>query len=120
MVGSAAWGGATGPETFIALIVAAFLLCCCACLVTADVVGLERREGTLGLLLLTRVNALDLLCGKLGGSGLTGFCALAAFSPLLAVPLLGGGVTGGEAFRCGVALVNIGSGAFHLGLAPGP
>ncbi len=106
LVGSGAWGGVTGPDTFIAIGVAAFLLCCCGCLVTADVVGAERREGTLGLLLLTRVNALDLLWGKLGASGLTGFCALVAFLPLLAIPILGGGVTGGEAFRCGLALVN--------------
>ncbi|HEY5910605.1 MAG TPA: ABC transporter permease subunit [Verrucomicrobiae bacterium] len=106
LAGSGAWGGVTGPDTFLAIGVAAFLLCCCGCLVTADVVDAERREGTLGLLLLTRVEALDLLCGKLGANGLTGFCALAAFSPLLAIPILGGGVTGGEAFRCGLALVN--------------
>ncbi len=46
----------------------------------------------------SRVSALDLLWGKLGASGLTGFCALAAFSPLLTIPILGGGVTGERLF----------------------
>ncbi len=106
LAGSGLFGRVTGPDTFMAITVAAFVVCCGGCLVTADAVGAERREGTLGLLLLTRVSALDLLWGKLGASGLTGFCALAAFSPLLTIPILGGGVTGGEAFRCGLALVN--------------
>jgi ABC-type transport system involved in multi-copper enzyme maturation permease subunit len=86
------------------LITTAFLLCCSACLLTADIISSERREGTLGLLLLTRVKVLDVLAGKLGSAGLTSLCALMAFLPMLMLPVLAGGVTGGEAFRKGLVL----------------
>src|ERR1039457_1658521 len=58
-----------GPGLLNGLVSAAFLLSCGACLLTADVISSERREGTLGLLLLTRVSTFDVLLGKLG-SGL--------------------------------------------------
>jgi hypothetical protein len=96
--------GAVGPGLLNAVVNAAFLVSCSACLLTADVISSERREGTLGLLLLTRVGALDVLVGKLGSAGLTSLCALVAFLPLLMVPVLAGGVTGGEAFRKALVL----------------
>ena len=95
---------ALGPGLLAGLVIAAFLLCCGACLLTADIISAERREGTLGLLFLTRVRGFDVLAGKLGSAGLTGLCALAAFVPLLMLPVLAGGVTGGEAFRKGLVL----------------
>lgn len=98
--------GATGRNVFNGLVSTAFLLCCMACLLTTDAISGERREGTLGLLLLTRVKHLDLLVGKLASSGLASFLGLVAFMPMLALPLLTGGVSGGEAVRKAVALVD--------------
>jgi len=99
-----AGSAAPGPGLLNALVSAAFLLCCGACLLAADVISSERREGTLGLLLLTPVRTLDVLAGKLGSAGLTGLCVLLALLPLLMIPVLAGGVTGGEAFRKGLVL----------------
>jgi hypothetical protein len=95
-----------GRLIFSSLVGAAFILCCAGCLLTADAVGSEQREGTLGLLFLTRVKAPDVLLGKLGSHGLSALCALVALLPLLMIPVLMGGVTGGEAGRKGLALIN--------------
>ena len=105
-----------GRGVFNGIIGAAFLLCSGACLLTADAIGRERREGTLGLLLVTRVNVLDVLLGKLGSIGLAGLCALLAILPILMIPVLAGGVTGGEAARKGLALVNCLFSALTIGL----
>jgi hypothetical protein len=75
-------------------------------LLTADVISSERREGTLILLFLTRVKSFDVLLGKLTSAGLTGFCALVACAPLLIIPILAGGVTGSEAVRKSMVLMN--------------
>jgi hypothetical protein len=89
----------SGRAAFDALIVFAFLLCCGAGFLTVDAISRERREGTLKLLLLTRVTALDALLGKFGAAGITCLCALIAFVPVIVLPVLAGGVTGGEAAR---------------------
>ena len=107
---------ATGRIPFDGLVGAAFLLCCAACLLTADSISSERRDGTLGLLLLTRVRHLDLLAGKLASSGLASVFGLLAFMPLLALPLLTGGVTGGEAARKALALLDTLFLALSIGL----
>jgi len=95
-----------GRALFNGLVTAAFMITCAACFLTADIISSERREGTLGLLLLTRVNGLDLLAGKLGSAGLTSLCALVAFLPMLMITVLAGGVTGGEAFRKELVLLD--------------
>jgi hypothetical protein len=95
-----------GRNVFDGIVAASFALCCCACLLTADAVSSERREGTLGLLLLTRVNRFDVLLGKLGSVGLTALCALVVLLPMLMIPVLAGGVTAGEALCKGLGLVN--------------
>jgi ABC-type transport system involved in multi-copper enzyme maturation permease subunit len=107
--------GSNGKFIFNGIVVVAFLLACGGCLLTADVISRERREGTLGLLLLTRVRNLDVLLGKFGSAGLTSICGLAALLPLMMIPVLVGGVTGGEAFRKGLALLN----TLFLALAAG-
>ena len=115
---SGQFGTAAGKgEKFIfnGLVVIGFLLACSASFITADVLSRERREGTLGLLLLTRVHTLDVLLGKFGSAGFTSICALAALLPLMMLPVLAGGVTGGEAFRKGLALLN----ALFMALAAG-
>ncbi|HOX59610.1 MAG TPA: hypothetical protein P5205_21295 [Candidatus Paceibacterota bacterium] len=98
-----------------AVVSAAFLVGCASCLLTADILSSERRQGTLGLLLLTRVGVFDVLMGKLGSAGLTSLCALVALLPMLMLPVIAGGVTGGEAFRKGLVLLD----ALFVALAAG-
>ena len=106
---------ALGQVLLSMIVGAAFLLCCAACLLTSDTISSERREGTLGLLLLTQVNPLDVLVGKLGSAGLTSLCALLTFLPMLMITVLAGGVTGGEAFRKELVLLD----TLFLALAAG-
>jgi ABC-type transport system involved in multi-copper enzyme maturation permease subunit len=54
----------------------------------------ERTEGTLGLLFLTDLGSRDILAGKVGGHALSSVFSLLAAAPLLALPLLLGGVSG--------------------------
>jgi hypothetical protein len=105
------WGSMGGPAevgrgVFMGLVATGFLACCGACLVTADVISSERREGTLILLFLTRIKDFDLLLGKLASAGLPVFCSLVACAPLLIIPILAGGVTGGEAVRKSLVLMD--------------
>ena len=72
---------------------------------TADCLSYEKREGTLGLLFLTDLNGFDVVLGKLAASSLQCFYALLAIFPMLALPLLAGGVTAGEFWRMSLALV---------------
>jgi hypothetical protein len=96
-----------GGGVFNALVSAAFLLICGVCVLTADALNTDQREGTLGLLLLTRVRVVDVLLGKLGSIGLTSVCVMLAFLPMLMLPVLSGGVSGGEVFRKELGLVNV-------------
>lgn len=105
-----------GRSSFNGLVGAAFVLCCAACLLTADTVSSERREGTLGLLLLTRVRLLDVLLGKFASNGMACLGGLVAFVPVLALPLLTGGVTGGEAMRKALVLLDLLFLAMSVGL----
>jgi ABC-type transport system involved in multi-copper enzyme maturation permease subunit len=88
-----------GKSAFNGLVGTAFVLCCCAGFLAVEGISRERREGTLGLLFLTRVGAFDVLLGSFGAVGITCVCALIAFLPVLMLPVLIGGVTGGEAAR---------------------
>ena len=101
-----AMGVNSGKYLFNAMVIAGFVLCSAACLLTSDAVSSERREGTLGLLLLTKAGDLDVLLGKFCSNGLTSLLALLALVPVLAIPVLGGGVTGTEILRKGLALGN--------------
>ena len=60
---------------------------------TADSLSGEKREGTLGLLFLTDLKGYDVVFGKLIATSLNGFYALLAIFPVLALPLVMGGVT---------------------------
>ena len=105
-----------GRGAFQGLMAAAFLFCCSACLITADAISRERREGTLGLLLLTRVSRWDVLLGKLTANGMAIYAGLLAFMPVLAIPLLAGGTTVGEIVRNALALTNTMFLALAMGL----
>ena len=102
--GRAGLGSMSGWRVFNGVIGTAFILSCSACLLAADSISAERREGTLGLLFLTRIKSLDVLLGKLSSVGITSVCALVAFFPVLMIPVIAGGVTPTEAFRSGLAL----------------
>jgi ABC-type transport system involved in multi-copper enzyme maturation permease subunit len=75
-------------------------------LMTADCLSREKREGTLGLLFLTDLKGYDVVLGKLAATSLDGFYGLLAVFPLLAIPLLAGGMTNGELWRTALVLVN--------------
>ena len=106
----------TAQDVFNGLVAALFLVCAASCLLTSDAIGQERRDGTLGLLMLSRVRGLDLLLGKLGSCGISALGAVATFLPILMLPVLAGGVAGGEALRKGLALLSTLGFALAVGL----
>jgi len=73
---------------------------------TADCLSQEKREGTLGLLFLTDLKGYDVVLGKMVATSISGFYALVAIFPVLAIPLLAGGMTNGEFWRMVLVLVN--------------
>ena len=73
---------------------------------TADCLSEEKREGTLGLLFLTDLTGYDVVLGKLSATSVNAFYGLLAVLPVLAIPLLMGGVTNGEFWRTVLVLVN--------------
>src|SRR5262249_36907734 len=74
-----------------------------------------KREGTLGLLFLTGVREFDVVLAKFVSSGVAALTALLVLIPFLALPMLAGGVSGGETFRKGLGLLS----ALFLALAVG-
>ena len=96
-----------GLETFHMLAWLGFVLALGAAMVTADCVSHERREGTLGLLFLTTLKSHDVVLGKFAAMGTVAIYALLGFAPVLMVPLMIGGVTGGEVVRVALVLLNI-------------
>jgi ABC-type transport system involved in cytochrome c biogenesis permease component len=82
---------------------------------TADSLSEEKREGTLGLLFLTDLRGYAVILGKLAATSVSGFYAVLALFPMLAVPLLLGGVTVGEFWR--VVLVLLLTALFSLAAA---
>jgi hypothetical protein len=73
---------------------------------TADCLSREKREGTLGLLFLTRLTSLDVVLGKLAATSLNAFFGLLGILPVLTLPLLMGGVTAGDYWRVALVLTN--------------
>jgi hypothetical protein len=73
---------------------------------TADCISVERREGTLGLLFLTNLNSAEIIAGKLCSTALASVYGLMAIFPMLALPLLMGGITFGWFARVVLALLN--------------
>jgi len=81
---------------------------------TADCLSSEKREGTLGLLFLTDLRGYDVVIGKMTANSLNAFYSILAVLPMLAVPLLMGGIGLGEFGR--VALVTVNTLFFSLTL----
>ena len=78
----------------------------CGVRLTADCLSEEKREGTLGLLFLTDLKGYDVVLGKLAATSLNSFYGVLAVVPMLALPLLLGGVTPGEFWRMALVALN--------------
>lgn len=72
---------------------------------SADSIVAERRNGTLGLLFLTPLGGFDVSTGKLVACGIRGMCALLGILPILAVPLMMGGISGTTFWTTSVGLL---------------
>ena len=102
-----------GISLFRALAAVAYLYCLFVGVFrTADCLSEEKREGTLGLLFLTDLKGYDIVLGKLAATSLNAFYGIFALFPVMAIPLLLGGVTLGEFWR--VVMVSMNLLAFSL------
>lgn len=72
---------------------------------TADCLSSEKREQTLGLLFLTDLKGHDVVLGKLAATSMQSLYALLGLFPIIAVPLLMGGITGGAVVRLALTLL---------------
>jgi len=117
-VSAASFSGATSiinPLFGVQTIYAFGLALLAGVFLTSDCLSEEKREGTLGLLLLTDLKSHDIVLGKFVATSLNALYCLLALLPVTAVPLLLGGVTLGEFWRMALALVN----AMFFSLATG-
>ncbi len=73
---------------------------------TSDCISQEKRDGTLGLLFLTDLKGYDVVLGKLAANSINAFYGVLAVVPLLAVPLLMGGVSPAAFGRMALVTVN--------------
>src|SRR5579872_3925518 len=96
-----------GQNLFQVLSILAIVYCFLAgVLSTADCLSEEKREGTLGLLFLTDLKGYDVVGGKLVATSLNAFYGLLALFPVLAIPLLMGGITSGAFWRMALVLAD--------------
>ena len=86
---------------------------------TADCLSEEKREGTLGLLFLTDLKGYDVVLGKLATTSVNALYSLLAALPVLALPLLLGGVSPGEWGRMALVCLNAMFLSLTIGLAAG-
>ena len=84
---------------------------------TSDSLRSEKREGTLGLLFLTRLRGIDIVLGKLASNGTNALMALVALMPVFALSLLLGGVSGSELARVSATLLSALVLSLSVGLA---
>jgi ABC-type transport system involved in cytochrome c biogenesis permease component len=96
----------TGANIFHIISWGGFILCALEGLrATADSIAFERREGTLGLLLLTDLNGREVVIGKLAAATVQTLTTVVAMLPTFTLPVLLGGVTAGECWRVMLAFV---------------
>jgi len=89
---------------------------------TADCLSSEKRQGTLGLLFLTDLKGRDVIFGKLAATSLDTCYGILGLMPVLAIPMLMGGVTAGEFWRMvlimpGLLLFGLSCGIFASSLS---
>ncbi len=96
-----------GLALFTSLSVVAFIYSLLAGVrTTADCLSEEKREGTLGLLFLTDLKGYDIVFGKLTATSVNAAYGLLAIFPVMAIPLLLGGVTVQEFWRAVLVSIN--------------
>jgi ABC-type transport system involved in multi-copper enzyme maturation permease subunit len=103
-------GAARGAGTSLFVLLLCYLAPLCffaGVFLSADVLSGEKREGTLGLLFLTDLKGYDVVLGKFAGCAIPAFYCLFALMPVMALPLVLGGVTAGEFWRMMLALGNL-------------
>ncbi len=94
------------PDVFNTFAVTIFFFCLfVGATRTADCISSERREGTLGLLFLTNLNSAEIVLGKFCSTALASIYNLLAVFPMLALPLLMGGITLEHFWRTVLALI---------------
>jgi ABC-type Na+ efflux pump permease subunit len=74
------------------------LICVMVPAMSADCITREKREGTLGLLFLTPLTAMGIVAGKGLVQAFRAFTLWLAVLPVIIIPFLSGGVTGGDVF----------------------
>ena len=101
-------GGMMKGDVFFAILAwACFVYCLLAGLwTTSDTLTREKTDGTLGLLFLTDLRGYDVVLGKMITASLKSFYGVLAVLPVLALPLLMGGVTNDQFWRTAGALLN--------------
>ncbi len=72
---------------------------------TTSQLSRERREDTLGLLFLTRLRGVEVVQGKLAAASVQSVYGLVATFPVLTLPLMLGGVGGGQVLRAQAVLL---------------
>src|ERR1051325_2719140 len=96
-----------GHELFVTISTIAYIYCLVAGVVrTADTIAEEKRDNTLGLLFLTDLKGWDIILGKLVSSSVNCLFGLLALIPMLAIPMLMGGVQMIEFVRVILSLLN--------------
>ncbi len=108
-------GSAVNPLFAVQTVCAFGLSLVAGLFLTSDCLSEEKREGTLGLLLLTDLKSYDIVLGKFVATAVSALYCLLALLPVMAVPLMLGGVALGEFWRVALALVN----AMFFSLAAG-
>lgn len=94
-------------QIFGALSTLAFIYCLAlGGFVTADSISEEKRDGTLGLLFLTNLRSHDVVLGKTAAASLRAFYTVIAIFPVLTIPILLGGLSGGMIARMTLVLAN--------------
>lgn len=97
-----------GDVFFVIMSWSCFTYCLLAGLwTTTDTLTREKTDGTLGLLFLTDLRGYDVVLGKMFSGSLRSFYGVLAVLPVLALPLLMGGVTNAQFWRTVFALLNI-------------
>ncbi|HEY6229040.1 MAG TPA: hypothetical protein VI282_18115, partial [Verrucomicrobiae bacterium] len=103
----ATFGTDDSRSMFFRSVITAFALCLLegVRLASSTIVD-ERNEGTLGLLLLTKLRGDELLLGKLAALGFFSLQTLIAVVPVLCVSVVFGGVSAGEIARAALGLAH--------------
>ena len=95
-----------GQQMFVSLANLVFIYCVLAGVwVSSDCLSEERRSETLGLLFLTNLRGIDVVLGKMMATSLQTIYGVLAVLPVLAIPVILGGVSMAEFCRVMLVLV---------------